>query len=101
MAFKTPILAASAALLAAAAWTAASGPALADNDDLKCTTAAEASWMSEDATKDLLLKQGYKEVREIEVTDGHCYEVYAVDAKDEKVEIYLDPTSGNVVAKED
>ena len=35
------------------------------------------------------------------MTDGHCYEVYAVDAKGEKVELYLDPTSGNVVAKED
>jgi hypothetical protein len=101
MAFKTPILAASTAALAIAAWAGMSGAALADNDELKCTTAAEASWMSEDATKDLLLKQGYKEVREIEVTDGRCYEVYAVDAQDDKVELYLDPTNGNVVAKED
>lgn len=102
MAFKTPVLAASATLLAAVAvWTAASGAALADNDELKCTAAAQTSWMSQDATKDLLLKQGYKEVREIKVTDGQCYEVYAVDAQDEKVELYLDPTSGNVVAKED
>ncbi|HWA46886.1 MAG TPA: PepSY domain-containing protein [Dongiaceae bacterium] len=101
MALKTPILAASAAVLAIAGWTGTSGAALADNDDLKCTEAAQASWMSEDATKDLLLKQGYKEVREIEVTDGHCYEVYAVDAKGEKVEIYLDPTNGDVIAKED
>jgi hypothetical protein len=57
--------------------------------------------MSEDATKDLLKQQGYKEVREIEVTDGNCYEVYAVDSQGEKVEIYLDPTNGAMVAKED
>lgn len=101
MVFKTPLLAAAAAVLAIAAWTGTSGTALADNDDLKCTDAAQSSWMSEDATKDLLLKQGYQEVREIEMTDGHCYEVYAVDAQGEKVEIYLDPTNGNVVAKED
>ncbi len=101
MPLKSPSLAAFAPVLAIAAWTGTSGVALADNDDLKCTDAAQASWMSEDATKDLLLKQGYKEVREIEVTDGHCYEVYAVDAQDEKVELYLDPTSGAVVAKED
>lgn len=98
MTLKAPIL---AAVLAIAAWTGTSGAALADNDDLKCTTAAEASWMSEDATKDLLLKQGYKEIRNIETTNGHCYEVYAVDAQGDKVEIYLDPTNGDVVAKED
>ena len=101
MASKTPILAASAVLLAMAGWTGMSGAALADNDDLKCTEAAQSGWMSEDATKDLLLKQGYKEVREIDVTDGHCYEVYGIDAQGEKVEMYLDPTTGNVVAKED
>jgi hypothetical protein len=102
MAFKTPILMAPAALLvAAAAWTGAAGGALADNEDLKCTAAEQSSWMSEDATKDFLIKQGYKEIRSIEATDGHCYEVYAVDAQGEKIELYLDPTNGDVVAKED
>ena len=101
MAFRTPILAASAALLAMAGLAGMPGAALADNDDLKCTDAAQSSWMSEDATKDMLLKQGYKEVREIETTDGHCYEVYAVDSNDEDVELYLDPTNGDIVAKED
>jgi hypothetical protein len=75
--------------------------ASADNDDLKCTTAEKSSWMSEDATKDLLKQQGYKDVRDIEVTDGNCYEVYAIDAQDEKVEIYLDPTNGKLISKED
>jgi hypothetical protein len=88
----------SACLLCAGAWLS---PAMADNDDLKCTAADQSTWMSEDATKEMLLKQGYKEVREIGVTDGHCYEVYGVDAQGEKVEVYLDPTSGAVVAKED
>lgn len=102
MSFKTRILMTPAALLiAAAAWTGATGVALADNEDLKCTAAEQSSWMSEDATKDLLTKQGYKEVRSIEATDGRCYEVYAVDSQGEKVELYLDPTNGNVVAKED
>jgi len=97
MAFKPAILAA----LAATSLVGFANLALADNEDLKCTQAQESSWMSQDATKDLLMKQGFKEVRDIEVTDGRCYEVYAVDAKGEKVELYLDPTSGNVVAKED
>jgi len=75
--------------------------AAADNDELKCTSAAQSAWMSEDATKDLLKQQGYQEVRKIEVTEGNCYEVYGIDAKGEKVEVYLDPTNGSVIAKED
>jgi hypothetical protein len=37
----------------------------------------------------------------IKVTDGNCYEVYGIDAQGEKVEVYLDPTNGSLVAKED
>lgn len=102
MTFRIPVAWLPAAIIAAGAVLGGTAvTAVADNDDLKCTQAEQSSWMSEDATKDLLLKQGYKEVREIETTDGHCYEVYAVDASDEDVELYLDPTNGNVVAKEE
>jgi hypothetical protein len=57
--------------------------------------------MSQDATKDLLKQQGYQEVRKIQVTEGNCYEVYAIDAQGDKVEVYLDPTDGSLVGKED
>lgn len=77
------------------------GTASADNDELTCTKAAQSSWMSEDATKDLLKQQGYQEVRKVKVTEGNCYEVYGIDAQGNKVEVYLDPTNGNLVAKED
>ena len=92
------------AVLAAVAATgvaAFANMAAADNDELKCTSAAQSAWMSQDATKDLLKQQGYQEVRKIKVTEGNCYEVYGIDAKGEKVEVYLDPTSGSMVAKED
>lgn len=75
--------------------------AAADNDALKCTDASQANWMSQDATKDLLKQQGYQEVRKIKVTQGNCYEVYGIDGQGEQVEVYLDPTNGNLVAKED
>ncbi len=68
---------------------------------LKCTSVAQSAWMSQDATKDLLKQQGYQEVRKIKVTEGNCYEVYAIDAQGDKVEVYLDPTNGSLVAKED
>ena len=89
------------AAVAATGVAAFANMAAADNDELKCTSAAQSAWMNPDATKDLLKQQGYKEVRKIKVTEGNCYEVYAIDAQGEKVEVYLDPTSGNLVAKED
>ena len=89
------------AAVAATAITTFANMAAADNDELKCTSAAQSAWMSQDATKELLTKQGYQEVRKIKVTEGNCYEVYGIDAKGEKVEVYLDPTNGNLVAKED
>ena len=89
------------ATMAATGIAAFAGVAAADNDELKCTSAAQSAWMSEDATKDLLKQQGYQEVRKIKVTEGNCYEVYGIDAQGEKVEVYLDPTNGSVVAKED
>jgi len=97
MTFKTAIL----AIVATAGIAGFANLAAADNDELKCTSATQSAWMSQDATKDLLKQQGYQDVRKIKVTDGNCYEVYAIDAQGEKVEVYLDPTSGSVVAKED
>jgi hypothetical protein len=44
---------------------------------------------------------GLPGVRKIKVTEGNCYEVYAIDAQGDKVEVYLDPTNGSLVAKED
>jgi hypothetical protein len=89
------------ATMAAIGMAAFASMAAADNNDLKCTDAAQAGWMSQGATKDLLKQQGYQEVRKIEVTEGNCYEVYAIDAQGDKVEVYLDPTDGSLVGKED
>jgi len=97
MTFKTAIL----ATVATAGIAGFANLAAADNDALKCTSAAQSAWMSQDATKDLLKQQGYQDVRTIKVTEGNCYEVYAIDAQGEKVEVYLDPTNGSLVAKED
>ncbi len=89
------------ATMTAVGMAAFANMAAAGNDDLKCTDAAQSAWMSQDATKDLLKQQGYQEVRKIAVTKGNCYEVYAVDAQGDKVEVYLDPTDGSLVGKED
>lgn len=90
-----------AAAMTAIGMAAFANMAAADNDSLKCTDTAQSAWMSQDATKDLLKQQGYQEVRKIQVTEGNCYEVYAIDAQGDKVEVYLDPTDGSLVGKED
>lgn len=43
-----------------------------------------------------LEEQGYKEVYEIE-QEGGVYEVKALDPKQGRVELYVDPSSGNVL----
>lgn len=75
------------------------GAAGADNDELYCT-ASKLNWLSRVSIIDLLLTQGYKEVHAIEITDGNCYEVYAIDGQGENVVLRLDPMDGHVVTEE-
>jgi hypothetical protein len=89
-------------MFAAVALASLGAPALAraDNDELKCTSADQASWMSEKAVTDSLLSQGYSEVRKIKISDGNCYEAYVVASNGDKKELMLDPVSGAVVAED-
>ena len=85
------------AIVAATGIAAFAGVAAADNDELKCTSAAQSAWMSQDATKDLLKQQGYQDVRKIKVTEGNCYEVYVTDKSGTRMELFLDPTNANII----
>ncbi|MCP5150302.1 MAG: PepSY domain-containing protein [Ectothiorhodospiraceae bacterium] len=67
----------------------------AASDDARCGDAPRSQWMSEDALKARLVEQGY-EVRNIKVEDG-CYEAYAKDASGARLEMYINPTTGEVV----
>lgn len=63
-----------------------------------CTTAPKDQWLSLDVLKSKIEEQGYKiEKAKIEKA---CGEIYARDAKGARTELFVDPTSGAIVAKE-
>ena len=79
---------------------ALAAPALASSDDYekgdddaKCITTGE--WMTEDAAKAKMTALGY-DIRRVKREDG-CYELYAIDKKGARVEIYMNPVTGAVV----
>jgi hypothetical protein len=82
--------------LALAATALVAGQARADET---CPSYPKEQWMSEDAVRAKATEMGYQ-VRGIKEEDG-CWEVKGVDSKGAKVEVYLDPVSGAVVAEKD
>lgn len=79
------------AVLAAAIGIAT--PTLAENNPA-CGAMPREQWMSEAAIKAKATELGYQ-VRKVTIEDN-CYEVYGVDDKGGKVEIYFNPVTGAV-----
>ncbi|QDQ28711.1 PepSY domain-containing protein [Chitinimonas arctica] len=73
-----------AACLASAAWAAP-----------ECTNEPRNRWMSEDSMRARLKADGYV-VKKFKVV-RHCYEIYGTDKSGRKVEIYLNPVTGQAV----
>ena len=65
----------------------------------QCTQAPQSEWQDQEMFQQNLLSQGYK-INEFVVTDGNCYEIYGFNKEGQKVEIYFDPVSGDVVKEE-
>lgn len=63
-----------------------------------CTQAAKDKWLSEDIIKEKAKAAGL-DMRRVKV-EGSCYEVYAMDAKGNKVETLFNPETGAVVGNE-
>ena len=81
-------------LLCLGATLGAASPLMASEDG-RCGNTPRDKWLSEAAIKSKIGELGY-EVRKIEVEKG-CYEVKATDKNGAKVELYLDPASGDIV----
>lgn len=64
----------------------------------ECTAEPESSWMSQAEMKNRVVAQGYK-VKEFKVS-GSCYEIYGWNREGQRVEVYFDPVSGDVVKSE-
>jgi hypothetical protein len=61
-----------------------------------CTKEPQSAWLSEMAMKEKIAKMGYREIKVFK-RSGSCYEIYAVDAKSRKAEVYFNPVDGSVV----
>ncbi len=71
-------------------------PVMASDNDYCGNTSGE--WMSRDAVKSIMIENGY-DVRRIKQDDG-CYEIYAIDKKGDRVEVYINPVTGKIVKTE-
>lgn len=69
----------------------------AQADASKCSAAPKDRWLSADAIKSKAESMGYQ-VRRVQEEDG-CWEVYAITADGKRAEVYLEPTTGTVVAQ--
>ena len=80
-----------------AAAIVAASPAGATGYAGTCTTAAKDKWMTEAVAQSKLTEAGYT-VKSIKTTRaGNCFEAYATDKDGKRVELFLDPTNGNIV----
>lgn len=87
---NTILIAAAAALLAAPA-------ARADSWGKPCTTAPQSQWLSVQALQAKVEAQGYK-VQKGKVKKA-CGEFYTLDKTGAEVELFVDPTNGDIVGK--
>ena len=62
-----------------------------------CTSAPESQWLSLEALKAKAEAQGYK-VQKAKLSAA-CGEIYALDQNGARTELFVDPTSGDIVAK--
>ena len=62
-----------------------------------CTSAPESQWLSLDALKAKAEAQGYK-VQKAKLKAA-CGEIYALDRNGARTELFVDPTSGDIVAR--
>lgn len=63
-----------------------------------CTSEPKSKWISESDFKAQMVKKGYK-IRKFK-QPGTCYEIYGQNPKGQKVEVYFNPVTTEVVKSE-
>ena len=86
----------SAAAAALAILTAANS-AQAGSLGRPCTSAPQNQWLSLDALQSKVEALGYK-VQKAKLKNA-CGEIYALDKNGSRVELFVDPTSGEIVGR--
>jgi hypothetical protein len=62
-----------------------------------CTEEPKEKWLTEDAMKAKIAEMGYHNIRVFKTTKGNCYEIYGYDKNNQKVEVYFNPVTGDIV----
>ena len=65
----------------------------------QCTEEPKDKWQDQEAFQKDLKEKGYK-IKVFKVTRGDCYEIYGWNKDGERVEIYFNPVSGDIVKEE-
>jgi hypothetical protein len=88
------------AIIAAAALVSMSAFSMAPAESLgrPCTSAPESQWLPLEALKAKVAAQGYT-VQKAKLKAA-CGEIYALDKNGARTELFVDPTSGQIVATE-
>ena len=63
--------------------------------EVSCTKEPVSKWKNQDAFQKEL-EVSYK-IKKFKVTSGNCYEIYGWDKKGNKVEIYFNPVTGEII----
>jgi hypothetical protein len=82
-------------IIAAAAFAALSGTALAESYGKPCTSEPQSKWMTLEAIEKIVRDHGYEVAKS--KLKGSCAEVYARDTDGKRIEFFIDPATGNPV----
>jgi hypothetical protein len=74
-------------------------PALAESNEAACTKEPAAKWIGEDAAKTAAIGSGL-DVRDIKV-ENSCYEIYALDKTGKRIQVVMNPITGQIVGNEE
>lgn len=80
-------------LIATALLAGLSGAAFAESYGKPCTSVPKDKWLSIEAIEKIVADHGYQ-VGKSKIK-GTCAEVYAKDTKGARVELFIDPATGN------
>jgi hypothetical protein len=75
-------------------------PAFATSYSGTCAAAPEEQWMTEAAIQAKISEGGYNVSKLKRTRRGNCYEAYVTDKSGKRLELFLDPTNGNIIHSE-
>ncbi len=95
--FSGAVLVKVAAFATAAALLGAASAAQASSLGRPCTSAPQTQWLSIEALQSKIETLGYK-VQKAKLKNA-CGEFYAIDKNGARVELFVDPTNGEIVGR--